>query len=321
MLFKSGDNLFTGALRFISGSENISLFSAYIKRKQLELLNKEHKIKRIIVRWEIRDLHQGSSDLDVYHYCKENNIALFRNSRLHLKCLLNERNEIFLGSANITSRGIGEIPDSFNYELNSLNINTHFSDILYLDKILSQSELVTENLYNSIIKELDNLETFKAQNIYNIIENRLSMHLKDYFLISELPMFKEVSLLYFSALNIDKLDQLQYKCVLHDLATYDLDLSKTEEEFYIDLNSKFNSHPFIKALKEEVRRDIRNSLSYGSVVRWIVENTTSVPTPISWELKKDQVVNTLYNWICYFDEDYTVSRPRHSEILLYKSVK
>ena len=91
MLFKSGDNLLSGALDFISESEKVSLFSAYIRTELLKELNKESKINRIVVRWEIRDLHQGASDLDLYQYCKENKIALYRNTRIHLKCLRNNR--------------------------------------------------------------------------------------------------------------------------------------------------------------------------------------------------------------------------------------
>ena len=67
-------------LDFISKSEEISVFSAYIRTEQLKELNKEYKINRIVVRWEIRDLHQGASDTDLYQYCKDNKIALYRKT-------------------------------------------------------------------------------------------------------------------------------------------------------------------------------------------------------------------------------------------------
>ena len=83
MLYKSGNNLFSGALEFISNSSEITLFSAYIKTEQLSKLNVLKKINRIVVRWEIKDLHQGASDLELFKYCSDNNIALFRNTRIH----------------------------------------------------------------------------------------------------------------------------------------------------------------------------------------------------------------------------------------------
>ena len=44
MLYKSGNNLFSGALEFISNSNEITLFSAYIKTEQLIKLDALKKI-------------------------------------------------------------------------------------------------------------------------------------------------------------------------------------------------------------------------------------------------------------------------------------
>lgn len=319
MLYKSGENLFSGALDFISKSEEISVFSAYIRTEQLKELNQEKKIKRIVVRWEIRDLHQGASDLGLYQYCKDNKIALYRNTRIHLKCLRNNRDEVFLGSANVTGRGIGERANMFNFELNSLNESTDFSDVLYLDKIVSKSEYVTQELFQEIKRKMESLEDFKKQEeVYQKVDIMMERKESDYFLISELPMFKDIKGLYNAAQNINGLSPLDIQCVSHDLATYDLSISKSEEEFYSDLKQVFNNHKFIVKLKARIKEDRRSSLNYGGVVRWITENTTTVPTPISWELKKQQVVNVLYEWICFFDSDFVVERPRHSEIIFYR---
>ena len=321
MLFRSGDNLLSGALDFISKSEEVSVFSAYVRTEQLKELNRENKINRIVVRWEIRDLHQGASDLDLYQYCKNKKIALYRNTRIHLKCLLNNRDEIFLGSANVTGRGIGEREKMFNFELNSLNEEADFYDVLYLDKIVSKSEYVTEELFQEIKSKVESLEDFKNQEKeYQKVDIMTKKKESDYFLISELPMYRDVKGLYKAAKNIDDLSPLDRRCVSHDLATYDLSISKNEEQFYSDLRQVFNSHKFIVGLKTRIKEDRRGkrSLHYGGVVRWITENTTTVPTPISWELKKQQVVNILYEWICFLDSDFEVERPGHSEIIYYR---
>jgi len=321
MLYKSGENLFSGALDFISTSEEVSVFSAYVRTEQLKELNRENKINRIIVRWEIRDLHQGASDLDLYQYCKYNKIALYRNTRIHLKCLINNRDEIFLGSANVTGRGIGERENMFNFELNSLSQEADFYDVLYLDKIVSKSEYVTEELFQEIKSKVESLEDFKNQEEeYQKVDIMTKKKESDYFLISELPMYRDVKGLYQAAKNIDDLSPLDRRCVSHDLATYDLSISKNEEQFYSDLRQVFNSHKFIVGLKTRIKEDRRGerSLHYGGVVRWITENTTTVPTPISWELKEQQVVNILYEWICFLDSDFVVERPGHSEIIYYR---
>lgn len=319
MLYKSGENLFSGALEFISRSDKISVFSAYIRTEQLKQLNLENKINRIVVRWEIRDLHQGASDLELYQYCKENKIALYRNTRIHLKCLLNNLDEVFLGSANITGRGIGEQANMFNFELNSLNKVKDFSDELYLYKIVSKSEYVTEELFLEIKSKVESLEDYKKQKEeYQKIDIMTKRKESDYFLISELPTYNQIEQLYDKAKNIDSISGIERKCISHDLATYGVDLEMSKIDFYDELKNTINSHPFILALKNKIINSQRQSMNYGSVVRWITENTTTVPTPVSWELKEKQVVNTLYKWICFFDEKFTVERPRHSEIIIFR---
>lgn len=320
MLFRSKDNLWSGSLEFLENSENITLYSAYIRTEQLKKLNVSQKIRSIIVRWDVRDIHQGASDLELFDYCIENDIALFRNTQIHLKCLRNEKNDVFFGSANITSRGIGSANDKFNFELNGLSTNISFQDILYLDGIISGSTFVTQELYDEIKESLDELTDFTNQELeYQKIKSEKFKGQQDYFLISELPMFMDIQNMYSAIQEAESLSLIEQNCLSHDISTYDLDLNQGQEAFYSDLKSKFNAHPFVQALKSEVKNDNRKSLGYGRVVDWIKNNTTTVPTPISWELKERQVVNILYNWICFFDEEFTVSRPGYSEVLFYNN--
>ncbi len=318
MLFRSGDNLSRGVLDFIDNSKELTLYSAYIKTNQLIKLNKDGKITRIVVRWEIKDLHQGSSDLDLYHYCVDNRIALYRNSRIHLKCLRNNEDDVFLGSANFTGRGIGEVPPAYNLELNALSRNISLTDALYLDKIISQSEYMTEELFQKIEMLLANLPTYKSQDdVYSSPDLFLNTYQGENYLISDLPMFYGVERLYESAHNYMDLDSIQKQCLSHDIAIYGVDIYQSQRDFYDELKVAFNSHVFINKLKEEVKKNARKSLNYGSIIRWIRENTKTVPTPISWELKEQQVVNVLFDWICYFDREFYLERPGYSQILRF----
>lgn len=320
MLYKSGVNLFPGALNFISESSEITLLCAYIRTEQLKILNKEKKIKQIVVRWEIRDLHQGASDLDLYEYCVKNDIVLYRNTRIHLKCMLNEKSDIFLGSANITGRGIGEAANSYNYELNAVQKDIDFIDTKYLDKIIFQSQYVSEELFNEIKEKVDSLVDFKKQEQeYKLKEVNRGKNSEDYFLISQLPTFSKVESIYEAARNASDLTVHEKKCISHDLAIYDIDLNLNREDFYTCLTEAFNNHPFILSLKDEIKNAPDKSMGYGSVVRWITQNTTTVPTPVSWELKQDQVVNTLYNWICFLDSSFNWHVPgRKSQVIYFK---
>ena len=91
MLNQSGNLLLSNLKLFIRNSNRIQLYSAYIKTNVIEKINMINNIDFIIVRWEIVDLVNGISDLEVYNYCKSNKIKLLRNTRIHLKKLKNNK--------------------------------------------------------------------------------------------------------------------------------------------------------------------------------------------------------------------------------------
>ena len=149
MLHKSGYNLEEGAIDFIRSNESITLFSAYIKLDELKQINIKNNIKQIIVRWEIEDLCKRVSDIELYQYCLENGIALYRNTRLHMKAIWNNQDSVLFGSANITGRGLGE-KNNYNYELNGIKESIDIIDIIYFNQVITSSEDVSSDLYTQL---------------------------------------------------------------------------------------------------------------------------------------------------------------------------
>ena len=322
MLFKSGENLEAGAIAFIEDNESITLFSAYLKLEALKRINLKNNIKQIVVRWEIQDLCLGVSDIDLYHYCRDHDIALFRNTRIHLKAFWDNGSSVLFGSANVSNIGLGE-KASFNYELNGLNEHMSFSDICYLNQIISKSQYVSEDLYNQLKHKVDSTDmpTLEYENIPT------QKAVVDSFLISELPMYDDIRNLFLAYKSPNELEDLDQTYLAHDIAIYKIPPGLNEEAFYSHLKSEFNAHPFIIKFKEAVRSHIdvrgdvtRNgSLSFGTVRIWFQENTTTVPTPRTYEL--NDFINVLYAWINYFDPCYRHSvEGRHSDIIRYKDV-
>lgn len=317
MLYTSGTNLESSAIEFVDSNEKVTVFSAYMKLNEIKKINRSKKVKRIVVRWEILDLCKKVSDLEVYEYCKENQIALYRNTRLHMKVLWNDRNSVLFGSANITNRGIGE-NGRFNYELNGLKEEIDFNTIQYFNQILRESQFVSNNLYLKIAEEVDKIGKIEDP-VEPYITKSLEEKSQDKFLLSDLPMSRTVNDLYNTYSNPENSSNEDLIYAGHDLALYDLPNGLTWLDFEKNLQSKFNSHPFILALKQKITNE--GSMNYGSVLRWIQENTTTVPTPRSWEMKKELIVNILYEWICYFDKDFSWSRPNYSEVIYYKQFR
>jgi hypothetical protein len=313
MLHKSGINLEKGAIDFIINNESITLFSAYIKINELEKINVYKNIKQIIVRWEIEDLCKGVSDVELYQYCLKNKISLYRNTRLHMKAFWNNGENIVFGSANVTARGLGSAK-KYNYELNGQIESISLQDKIYLNNVIASSEYVTEELFHKIKNLIDEFEIPTIP--YPELPSNKSE--TDSFLISQLPMSLSPDDLYEVAINSQEFNDLEINCAAHDIALYEIDPFQDYSLFKSEIKFKFNKHPFIIALKKHINSQESKSLRYGGVVEWIQSKTTTVPTPRSWDIKKEQIVNILYTWICYFDDDYTWDVPgNRSEVIYY----
>jgi hypothetical protein len=314
MLFKSNINLYSSAINFISINESITLLSAYIKLEQLKGLNREKKVNRIVVRWDIEDLVKGVSDFeDLYEYCKNNNIALFRNTRIHLKVIWNNENSVIYGSANITGRGIGEKGSNYNYELAGIANPISFDDISYLNFIIQESELVNDRLFFEIKTIVDNIELPAIE----FPELTTKKKKEDEFLVSQLPMTSSPGLLFEILQNSNNFSLEDQLKASHDKALYNIIIEDGIDPSLLKLKTTFNSKAIIEKLKLDIKAQATQSLRYGGVVEWIQENTTSVPTPMSREIKKEQLVNNLYEWICEFDENFTWNTPNHTQVIYY----
>ena len=317
MLFKSGNNLNTSVLSFIAKNKQVTVFSAYIKLDQLKAYNDVGKIDRIIVRWEIEDLLIGVSDFEnLYEYCKINNIALYRNTRIHLKAIWNNENSVLFGSANLTGKGMGERGSDFNFELSGIANLISFDDMSYLNFIIQESEFVSHTLFNELKKIIDSIEL----PTFDYPKFPTCKKMEDDFLISQLPMTKSPVSLLIILRNPNNFSLEEQLKASHDKTIYNVDIEDGTVNCMEKLKVTFNNKAIIKKLKLDIKESQRKSMGYGQVVRWIQDNTTTVPTPLSWEIKKEQFVNNLYEWICFFDESFTWDIPgNHSQVIKYNN--
>lgn len=313
MLHKSGVNLESNAIKFIENNDTITLFSAYLKLEELKSINGSKKINRIIVRWEIKDLCLKVSDIELYNYCLDNDIALYRNTRIHLKAFWNNTQDVLFGSANVTGKGLGE-KGRYNFELNGSVDDIGYEDISYFNEIIINSEYVTPSLFDEIKNLVDQTELPTID--YPKLKTKRNK--EDYFLLSNLPMTETVDELFEGYCTPENLNINEINYVSHDIALYEIPKELDKSDFLNYIQKAFNSHPFIIKLKEHIKSSPRQSLNYGSVVRWIQENTSTVPTPRAWEIKQDIIVNILYTWICTLDDEFIWDTPNFSQIIKYK---
>lgn len=317
MLYRSHDNLLDGIEAFIDLSDTVTLFSAYLKLDALEKINAQNKIKQIVVRWDERDLCGASpaSDLEVFDYCKEYDIDLLRNKRLHIKAFWNNESQILLGSANVTNSGLG-LRNGFNWELNGLISHMAMEDKSYLQGIIEnpKTETVDQDLF-------DRLAAMRERTIVKEIKyEEVTKEVVDPFDIDQLPQFKDITNLYQAYLHSE--DSSDLDKIEHDLSLYKIPRGLDESAFHERLISAFNNHEFVRAfvkyLSEEAShygKETHRSMRYSEVRLWLFNKTTSQPTPIR-EIQ-DEITNIFYEWIVFCNAEITTDQRNTSHLLHY----
>ncbi len=312
MFYKNGIDLQPKLSEFICHSQAIFIFSPYIKLETLKsLIDEQDNVKAVFVRWETKDLILGSSDLEVYPYLKEKGIALYRNSRLHLKAYLDEYKKCFLTSANISSRALNLPPFSnFNYEIGTIIEELGIDDRLYFNIIESDSILITDNIYKQFNEQLpEKKKEFPDENEFNF---NIEAPDRD-FLISSLPMTYSIETLFRIYEDKEFVSDLELNCALHDLAIYKIPLGLPSNEFRAQLTEAFFSHKFIQGFLQNI--EPTGEVYFGTAKEWIHRNCTDVPIPRKWEITEN--IQILYRWIVKLgDGRYAVDRPNYSERLM-----
>ena len=215
-LYKNGINLNSRLVEYIIRSKALYILAPYIKLESLkELIGDNENVKADYRDWETKDLILGSSDLEIYPYLKSKGIALFRNSRLHLKAYVDEYKNCFLTSANISSRALNLPPYSnYNYEIGTIVEDLGIEDKLYFNIIESDSILITDNIYKQLSEQLsEKKKEFPNEDEFHFIFEAPD---KD-FLISALPMTYSVETLFRIYEDKEFVNDLELNCVLHDL--------------------------------------------------------------------------------------------------------
>ena len=294
----------------VEQNQQIFLFVPYIKTKILEkLLQGISNPITIITTWKINDLISGSSELELYQFCKENNMTLYIHNKIHLKVYSVNMESAIVASGNISRNGLME---GGNYEAGVLVDKLEISDRLYLEKIKREAIFVDDEIYQIYLHEYEKCK--KQAPEQKDFEDPKIIPQKDYFLKSALPMTRNLDDLIQGYININSNlepsnNSETTACVYHDLANYSIEIGLSEEEFLEKLKIQFFAHPFIVKINEFINPEAY----FGRIKEWIHDNCTDVPLPRRWELTEN--VQTLYDWFEKLgDGKYVVDIPgAHSQ--------
>ncbi len=271
--------------------ETIFLFVPYIKTKILDkLLDGIQNRIVVVTTWNPKDIQFGSSELALYPYCKERNIALYVSENMHLKVYSIGLESAILATGNISHRGL--LPDG-NYEAATVLEHLTNDDRLFFEKIRREARLVDDAMYDELKKWSEDNQIDLPKQV--ALEDIISSPKKDDFLISALPMTRSVDDLVLgykrmSAGQVPSDDSEITACIFHDLANYGIAVGLSESEFIQELSVKFFAHPFIK----KIDKFISPEAYFGRIKEWVQNNCTDVPVPSRRELTGN--VQVLLEW-------------------------
>lgn len=292
----------------IRSNEEILIICPYINTELLDSILPDTNVTiSIITSWKIHDIWFGSSDLSLYEYTKNKSIRLYINNRVHLKVFMADWDKIISGSANLTRSGLG-ISSNCNYELDSFHENVDAQKKLYFKEILSSSILVNDRVYEEYLKVAEVLPPIPSFD-EPAIDKSFTI---DDFLISSLPMSKDISTLFnLYKDNYHSDDREAVNCALHDVVLYVIPPGLSRADFMDHLKTEFFKSKFIVKFLENIDVDGKY---FGTVKEWIQENCTDVPIPSRRDLTGN--IQVLYKWIVELsDGKYLVDRPNYSERL------
>ncbi len=307
--------LFSSIKNYLEGSNDqiIYFFVPYIKTNVLARLIENLKNKIIIVTdLSPKNLLSQSSELELYPFCVKNRITLYTHENIHLKVYSINLESGIIASGNISNSGL--FPNG-NLEIGTLIEKFSSKDRLYLEKIRNTATFVDDEIYGQLKKWYN--EQIIEKRKETKFEDVVTVSKKDHFLISALPMTKNVEDVVdgYEKINLGlepSEDAEINACIYHDLANYNIDSGLLREEFLKKMKNQFFTHPFIRKIDEFINPEAY----FGSIKEWIQKNCTDVPVPSRRELTEN--VQVLYDWFEKLgDGKYVVDIPgSHSQRIM-----
>lgn len=145
------------ASQVASATNTLHIISAFCKESAMSFIeaNIKNKLseKKLMVRFLLSDVLSGATDLSLYEFCKSKGWQMYIRFDLHAKTYIFDKKRCILGSANMTSNGIG-LNSHGNYELSSFT-DINDSDLIKINKLFDDSILMTDELYSLMKTEYD----------------------------------------------------------------------------------------------------------------------------------------------------------------------
>ena len=284
-------NLLGEALK--DAKKSVVVLSAYVKSVGIKWLQEKLQGKdvkcTIITRWTKGDLAQGSSDLECYDLAKEKNWNFKILNDLHAKVMLIDDEIIFLGSPNLTGRGMSLIPVS-NQEI-GIKIKAVDKDLKIIKQLSEEAALVNDKIIEELKawqKTLPKIEKPKIPDFPTIVKESL----KEKFNKLWVHNFPWADIQFFLK-NYDKKDI----DIVHDLELFGV-VNTNSSEIEIEIKENFLKSKIFNWLIEQLRKSENQEIYFGRLSSIIHDSLLDDPTPYRQDVKKLQA--NLYSFLKHY---------------------
>jgi len=287
-----------------AAKEEVIVISAFIKTIGIEWLSKNisnPNVKcSIVARLSANDIAQGASDLDIYNITKKNNWDLKILKDLHAKVILIDKKYLFIGSPNLTGRGMKLSPVS-NIELGISTISDE-EDIRIINQMVSESNLVNDELYQHLKIWEKTLNKIKKEEIkFSDKITELMDHKITKIWINDFPTLTYSDVIL--SKNIaEKAD---------DMRLFDLEIGFKKDE----LDKAFLSSRIFRWLLNIIHEQENKEIYFGSLSSKIHNSVYENPKPYRSTIKELQ--QNLYSYIRNTDSEIFIDKPGKKSQRLY----
>ena len=303
-------NLLGNALE--NSTKSVVILSAYVKAIGVDWLKEkigEKDIKcTIVARWDKGDLAQGSSDLECYSLAKENGWTFKVLKDLHAKVMLVDNNILFIGSPNLTGRGMSLVPVP-NKEM-GIKVQALEPDLKIINQLVDDSTFVDDEFVKTLEewkKNLPKIEKPKIPNFPKIIDNKLKEKFNQLW-VNNFPW----SHIQYLLENSDKKEDN----IVHDLELFGLtDIKRTDLEK--ELKESFLQSKIFNWLIKKLEAEENKEIYFGRLSSIIHDGLVDDPKPYRQDVKLLQA--NFYSYIKHFKPsnlDHSIPKTRSERLKL-----
>lgn len=282
----------------IKCEESIQIITAFCKNDGISFIEKQLKkgvqSKRLLVRFRMDDILAGTSDIEIFNYCKEYDWEMYIRFDLHAKTYIFDNKRCIIGSANLTNKGL-VMDCGGNYEIASIcDIETE--DIGKVDALFDGAILMNDEIYLNMKKQLAEIDITKAK------EHKWSKEIIDLFSPTIKTLF-----------TFDFPDFESYK----DYIGKNIDFLGLAADWTLqELKRTFRYSKIFLWLKLLVIEN-NNEMYFGAVTASLHCTLVNDPKPYRKEVK--DLLARLLKWIQDLQmEEITIDIPNHSQRIMVK---